>query len=372
MNSNLLSTYAIDLFLPIAKWLVIGVIVFALISWLVVYLTKKESFANFLKTTLVVLFFFFLAVGLTCLVLEILKSFSTEYTQKNWLDRKALISYVFAPLAGLIALILSSAIIVVFKTKNNSADKKLYAILGAINLIGVIVCGILMAIYYDLKFKNDGYFNSDTASVNQPVLYISVLLLIITICALAFILDKNDKTLDTKCLSFAGITIAMSFGLSYIKIFEMPQGGAITLFSLLPIMIFACVYGTKKGVLVCLIYGILQAVQDPWIIHPAQFLLDYPIAFSAIGFTGIFAKANRFEKIPQVSFLLGGILAGATRFLSHVLSGVFAFEAYAAGLNPWIYSFAYNSFVFVDLAIVLVIGAIVFSSKAFVKELKKQ
>ena len=301
-----------------------------------------------------------------------MKSFSAEYTQENWLDRKALISFVFAPLAGLIAVILTSSTIIVFKTKNNSANKKLYAVLGAINLVAIIVCGILMAIYYDLKFKNDGYYNSDSASVNQPVLYISVLLLIIAISSLAFILNTDKKPLDTRCLSLAGITIAMSFGLSYIKIFQMPQGGAITLFSLLPIMIFAYIYGTKKGVLVCLIYGILQAVQDPWIIHPAQFLLDYPIAFSAIGLTGTFAKIGRLEKLPQLSFLFGGILGGATRFLSHVLSGVFAFEAYAAGLNPWVYSLAYNSFVFVDLAIVLAIGAIVFSSKSFIKELKKQ
>lgn len=373
MFNLLLSNYAIDQFLPIAKWLVIGAIVFMLICWLIVYLVKKESFSTFMKSSLIALFFFLLVIGLTSLIMEIAKSYSAAYAEENWLDRNALINYVLIPLSCLITLILVSAIIIAVKNaKSPQNNKKLYAVLGAINLVAIVVCGILMAIYYDLKFKNDGYYNSDTASVNQPVLYIAVALLIITIGALAFILDKSEKSLDTKCLSFAGITIAMSFGLSYIKIFEMPQGGAVTLFSLLPIMIFSYIYGTKKGVLVCLIYGILQAVQDPWIIHPAQFLLDYPIAFAAIGLSGTFSKIKALEKVPQVSFLLGGILGGAIRFLSHVLSGVFAFEAYAAGLNPWVYSLAYNSFVFADLAIVLVIGAIVFSSKAFIKELKKQ
>jgi thiamine transporter len=372
MQNLLLTTFAIDLFLPIAKWLVIGLIAFMLIFWLIVYLTKKENFSLFVKRSLIALFFCLLAIGLTCLILEIAKSYSSAYAEENWLDRTALIRYVLIPLTCLILTILISAVIVAIKTARNTNNKKLFTILGAVNLVGVIVCGILMAIYYDLKFKNDGYYNSDTASVNQPVLYISVVLLIISISALAFILDRSDKTLDTKCLSFAGITIAMSFGLSYIKLFEMPQGGSVTLFSLLPIMIFSYIYGTKKGVLICLIYGILQAVQDPWIIHPAQFLLDYPIAFSAIGLSGMFSQIKRLNKLPQVAFLLGGILSGAVRFLSHVLSGVFAFEAYAAGLNPWLYSLAYNSFVFVDLAIVLAIGAIVFSSKAFIKELKKQ
>ena len=164
----------------------------------------------------------------------------------------------------------------------------------------------------------------------------------------------------------------MSFGLSYVKIFEMPQGGSITLFSLLPIMIFSFIYGTKKGVFVCFIYGVLQAIQDPWIIHPAQFLLDYPVAFAAIGLSGAFAKIKVFEKLPQVSFLLGGILSASIRFFSHVLSGVFAFSStYAGDLNSWLYSLGYNSFVFIDMAIVLAIGVIVFSSKAFMNELKK-
>jgi thiamine transporter len=164
----------------------------------------------------------------------------------------------------------------------------------------------------------------------------------------------------------------MSFGLSFVKIFRMPQGGSITLFSLLPIMIFSFLYGTKKGVFVCLIYGVLQGIQDPWIIHPAQFLLDYPVAFSAIGISGAFAQISKLKNKPQIAFLLGAIPASSLRFISHVLSGVFAFAStYAGDINSWIYSLTYNSYVFVDIAVVIVIGAIVFSSKTFVKELTK-
>ena len=59
------------------------------------------------------------------------------------------------------------------------------------------------------------------------------------------------------------------------------------------------------------------------------------------------------------------------RFASHVLSGVFAFGAYAGDQNFLLYSLAYNSFVFVDLAIVIVVGAILFSSKGFVTEMNR-
>jgi thiamine transporter len=148
----------------------------------------------------------------------------------------------------------------------------------------------------------------------------------------------------------------------------MPQAGSVTLLSLLPIMIFSNIYGTKKGVFVCFIYGVLQAIQDPWIIHPAQFLLDYAVAYSAIGLSGMFAEFKSFKKFPQVSFMLGGIVAGTLRFISHVLSGVFAFPSTD---NPLIYSLGYNSTVLVEVALAIVAGVIVFSSKAFLKELEK-
>ena len=66
----------------------------------------------------------------------------------------------------------------------------------------------------------------------------------------------------------------MSFALSYVRIFRLPMGGSITFASMLPFMLYSYMYGTKKGVLAGLVYGVLQAVQDPWIIHPAQFALD--------------------------------------------------------------------------------------------------
>ncbi|MDE6274284.1 MAG: energy-coupled thiamine transporter ThiT, partial [Clostridiales bacterium] len=173
--------------------------------------------------------------------------------------------------------------------------------------------------------------------------------------------------------SSAAICVALSFALSYLKLWEMPQGGSVTFASLLPLMIYSYMFGTKKGVFAGLIYGVLQAVQDPWIIHPAQFLLDYPVAFAAIGVTGMFANMQKLEKLPQVQFALGAIVASVLRFVSHVLSGVFAFSAYAAdaGMNVWAYSTAYNSFVFVDVALVIVAGVLAFSSPSLVKQARK-
>ena len=372
---NLLSPYAIDNFLPIAKCLAIALVLACLIAIFIVSLTKKQLLKRTIKVLVFGLFVFLLMLGLACLIMEIIKSYSVSYAQDNWLDRDALIKFVLIPISVLIlSLMVSSIIIFLVAKKGEKKDllKKTLGVLGIVNLVLLIAVGVLLAIYYNQKFASDGYYNSETASVNQVVLYISAVLLILSIFATALIFNKNKKPIDTHCIAMAGITLAMSFGLSYIKLFELPQGGSVTLFSLLPIMIFASLYGTKKGVFVCLIYGVLQAIQDPWIIHPAQFFLDYPIAFACIGLSGIFANAKKLEKLPQVAFVSGGVLAGVLRFVCHVLSGVFAFSAYAEGVNPWAYSLAYNSFVFVDIALTLVVGVIVFSSKAFVKEMKKR
>lgn len=371
MYNLLLSGYAIDVFEPIAKWTSIGVVAALIVLGLLLFVFKRDSFAKFVKYALFGMLVYLLVVGIAGLVMEIAKSFNPNYVEENYMDRQAVTTYIFIPVTCLLVLFLITAIATAITAKKSSPEsakknvKKTLTVCGIIDLIGLIATGALLSIYFE-KVK-EWY-----ATLNQPVLYISASLVVVVIIILSFLLDRNEKSFDTRCLSLAGITIAMSFGLSYIKIFEMPQGGAITLFSLLPVMIFSYIYGTKKGVFICFIYGILQAIQDPWIIHPAQFLLDYPVAFAAIGLAGAFANLKTFENIPQISFLLGGILAGSIRFVSHVLSGVFAFASTFAGdLDSWLYSLGYNSFVFIDLAIVLAIGVIVFSSKAFSKELNK-
>ena len=235
-------------------------------------------------------------------------------------------------------------------------------------IIATVVCIALIGKYYVDNIKNDNYYSP---YFKKAPLYISAIVLIGVIAGLTFLLGKNSTfKFDSRSVAFGAVCIAMSFALSYVRLFRLPQSGSVTLASLLPIMLFSYIFGVKKGVLVGLIYGVLQAIQDPCIIHPVRFLLDYPIAFSAIGLSGAFANFKIFKKYPQVSLLLGGIMASVLRFLAHFLSGVCAFGTYAndAGQNIYVYSLAYNSFVFVDIAIVLAVGMLLFSSKAFMNE----
>ena len=118
------------------------------------------------------------------------------------------------------------------------------------------------------------------------------------------------------------------------------------------------------------IYGFLQFIQAPWFYHPVQFLLDYPIAFAALGVAGMFKEIGLFKNKQVVGFALGAFIAGILRYFSHVVSGVFIFGSADASYTAVAWSFLYNSFVFADLAIALVAGLMMFTSKAFVARLE--
>ena len=73
-----------------------------------------------------------------------------------------------------------------------------------------------------------------------------------------------------RMLANAALCLALAFVLSYIKLFDLPQGGAVTAASLLPIVAFAYSYGLAPGRGVGVAYGRLQMSQDPWIVTPVQ------------------------------------------------------------------------------------------------------
>lgn len=225
--------------------------------------------------------------------------------------------------------------------------------------------GVGFLVYAMIALYKDGA-GLDVKS--EVLLYVFTLLIVACIVVFSLVFGKKKVDKDTRALVYGAVSMALSFGLSYIKLFELPQGGSVTLASLVPLMIYSYMFGIRRGVVIGALYGLLQFIQAPWFYHPVQFLLDYPIAFSAIGLTGIFNEIGLFKKIKPVGFCAGAILAVTVRYLSHVISGVFVFgsgdpENY--GAVAW--SFLYNAFTYVDLAFDIVIGVILFSSKSLVK-----
>lgn len=370
--SSLLAGYAFDAAEPVALWLTVAIVAAIIIAGLVLFFAKRSVFTKYVKYGVLAFAAYALVLGITMLALQLAKRTNPAYLEDKWLNADV-INYVLVPLLVVFAyaLICGVVLFIISKTKPNFL-KPLAITFGAHCGAGVIAAGVTIGIYYANHLTHDGYYN-DYGTVEQVALYVSAGVLIALLVAGALILGwKDKKPFDSRSIALAGICIAMSFVLSYVKLWDMPFGGSITLVSLLPVMLYAYTYGTKKGLLIGFIYGLMQAMQDPYIIHPAQFLLDYPIAFAFVAFAGAF-KNIKALKFPQVKFLLGAIGTGSLRFLAHLLSGVFAFSANAldAGFeNLWLYSATYNSYVFVDIALVIAVGVLVLSSKAVVKQLE--
>ena len=369
--NSLLAGFAFDAAETVVLWLTVAILAAVIIAGIVIYFVKRDIFGKYAKYGALGFTAYALVMGIIMLILQLVKRMNADYLESKYVNADA-INYVIVPLLVLFAVALAGGIILfVIANKKNEIFKPLAIALASITGAGIISAGVTIGIYYTRHIADDGYYSEYT---NQIGLYVSAAALIVAAVVTAFILGRKDKTpFDSRSIALAGICIAMSFVLSYVKLWDMPFGGSITLVSLFPVMIYAYAYGVKKGLLIGFIYGLMQAMQDPYIIHPAQFLLDYPVAFSFVAFAGAFKNIEAL-KFPQLKFALGAIITGALRFTAHLFSGVFAFGADAAGKgfdNFWLYSATYNSYVFVDIALVIAAGVLVLSSKAFVKQLDR-
>ena len=125
----------------------------------------------------------------------------------------------------------------------------------------------------------------------SPVVW-GILAALVILGVVLFFVTRNSKKWTTRMLANAALCIALAFVLSYIRLYKLPQGGSITLASMLPIFLFAYAYGVAPGMLVGAAYGILQFIQDAYFVHPVELLLDYPLAFALLGLAGL---ASRFS-----------------------------------------------------------------------------
>lgn len=169
---------------------------------------------------------------------------------------------------------------------------------------------------------------------------------------------KRSKVL---MLTEGGMMVALSVLLSYIIIYQAPNGGSVTAGSMIPIMLFAIRWGIVPGVTVGSVYGVLDFLLKPYFYHPVQVLLDYPIAYGLLGLAGVAYILNKNNINSYISLSIGIILAILGRLMSHVLSGVVFFSEYAGTQNAWLYSVLYNSTYLVpELIISLVILLIIY------------
>lgn len=171
------------------------------------------------------------------------------------------------------------------------------------------------------------------------------------------VLSLGKKITDTRSMALGAVCVALSFALSFIRIPIVFFGGSITLASFVPVLIYSYFYGPSKGLLVGVVYGLLQYIQEPYYLSPPQFALDYILAFSSIALAGAFKKVSDLK----VSVIAGAATVGITRFAFHTLAGILWFNA--GFIMPdlpqdsaLVYSMAYNAtYVLPDIAIAIAV-----------------
>ncbi len=330
-----------------ALWASIALAVILITTGIFVNFKFRDKFAGFLKIAIA------LTVGFAVSLVGVLLYF--QITRLSMKGEIGLNFWLWVGFAGLVVIAVTvSALLKAF----NKKYFKYFAIAFATAVLAYVI--VLLCL-----------FPTELEVQGSKALYIALTILLIgTIIVLAIIFDsKNGSANNTRALTYAGICIAISYALSYIKIFDGPQGSSVTLASMLPIMIYSYIFGARKGVLAGAVYGVLQCLQDPQIYEPLQVLLDYPIAFSAIGLAGIFKGAKFLKGNKLFEIVLGAIVGGFARYFASVLSGYFVFYSWSSMDSSLLYSIVYNSAILIDAVICAVVGALLFSSKAMSRQI---
>lgn len=174
--------------------------------------------------------------------------------------------------------------------------------------------------------------------------------LAVTVGLLIYLAKRPQKEgkVSVRALTYGALCMAMSFVLSYIKLWSMPLGGSVTLASMLPLLWYSNKFGLRSGLIAGAAYGLLQLIQKPEIYHWVQVLLDYPLAFAMLGLAGAVKNLQ-----------LGAVLGVAGRWVCHILSGAIFFAEWVpeGWNNAWIYSAAYNgAYLLVELVLCVVLS----------------
>ena len=171
---------------------------------------------------------------------------------------------------------------------------------------------------------------------------------------------NNSKSREKiRALVESSLLVALGFVLSYFTLFRLPQGGSVTPFSMLPIMMIGLRHGLKWGLAGGFVFAGLQMLQQFWPPptgtvegYIAVILLDYVFAFTVLGLSGLF-KGKRYGLLYAAPICL------FLRFMSHFISGIIVWNIYAGELPVWLYSLTYNgSYMGLELVLTMIVGAV--------------
>ena len=165
---------------------------------------------------------------------------------------------------------------------------------------------------------------------------------------------KNKTVLIT--LIETALMIALAVVLSFVRVWEMPQGGTISL-TMLPLFLLAFRRGPWAGIVGGAVYGLVSLIYDGVIYHPMSIFLDYVFAYGLLGVAGFF-------KLSGWGITAGVTVGTALRYVSSVLSGALLFAEYAGDQNPWVYSLGYNATYMLPELVICVVALVLLFKQA--------
>ena len=156
-----------------------------------------------------------------------------------------------------------------------------------------------------------------------------------------------------RALTCCAVCVALAFILSNVKLFMMPQGGSVTACSMFFIALAGFWFGPAAGIASGAALGFLELILGGYVVHPAQMLLDYPLAYGALGLSGCFREMRH-------GLTIGYTAGAAARFFMAFLSGIIFFASYTPeGQNTLLYSAGYNiSYIWPEALFTMIIVSI--------------
>lgn len=212
-------------------------------------------------------------------------------------------------------------------------------------------------VYTDTSYEPYSYYPTTAGNI---ALIVIILLLLIAMLAIS----GTGRKMQVKQLAFSALAMTLAVVTSLYTVVEFPFGGSITLFRMFFICFIGFLYGTRAGIITGVAYGLLDFILGPYVIHPVQLLLDYPIAFGLLGLAGLLRQS----KYGMIKGYLLGVLG---RYLCHVITGVIFFSEYAGEQNPILYSLGYNASYIVPEAIATVLVLLIPAVRSGLSEVKK-
>ncbi len=168
-------------------------------------------------------------------------------------------------------------------------------------------------------------------------------------------------------LTESAIMLAFAAVLSVLKIVDMPYGGSVTAFSMLPLLIIAYRYGTKWGVVTAFTYSLIQLLLGlenfAWVQGFASYVtlavFDYLLAFLALGLGGLFRRKGWSQGL---SLATAAVVTGILRYLCHTVSGFTVWRDMSVPFGQSLtYSLSYNATYMIPETIILALGAVYIS-----------